>query len=160
MNGMEQHRAALGEAHDMAADHYDKAGQEEKLLDAMGGQLEKLAKLGDQIEMSDMVEAAGNLIASGMDTPSTTQWIGSAPAPNGQALAGWVEQQRQGLEQVRQQFAVQHSLVRHRMGLHALAHLQALSGEGGADPAAGAPSPSPLGAAPSAPSAPANSGAP
>lgn len=113
-----------GELHSAASARFDKVLEVGGQLTAMREQLDRLVNLGDQIEMTAVVEAAGDLTAKGIDPKMLATLLAQAPQ-GGETLAGWIKQLDDKIKGDEQQFAQLATEARHELGVSALHALTA-----------------------------------
>lgn len=112
--------AAMAQSHDHAKALYDRTSQAMEHLHDLGSKLSELGKLGDQVSPSNVIETAGDLVASGRFSPTEMAGYLVDMPPGGQALAGWVQQHLQNNQANLAQVKPMHELARHEMGASAL----------------------------------------
>ena len=59
------------------------------------GELDELRKLGDQVQVEDVIKGAGTMVGAGFSPQALAQMLAQMPTTGGQALEAWVEQQDQ-----------------------------------------------------------------
>jgi len=156
------HLQALDQIHSANKAQFDKLDSSKQTLERVRVQLDQLAKLGDSVTTEDIVKAGGGLVAAGLTPKAVAGLMATLPPGGGQALAGWVQQHEQMLEQQEQQNQQLHQLAAHQMGasaIHALAShaheaqgakAQAQAPQAKAGPPAGPPAQAPNPLLPSA----------
>jgi hypothetical protein len=145
--------AGLDQEHSQASAQHSKISDVGKMLDATRREMDALAAMGDAVTPADVIAGAGKLVAAGADPKALSAMMAGDPASGlppmpsgGEALAAWVKQQDQFVQQKEQQFQPVVAQTRHQMGVSALtllaAHHHDEHGSGG--PATGlATSPAP-----------------
>lgn len=130
-------------AHDSAQALFQHTSMLTKRMEGVGQELDKLVKLGDTVTPEDVIEGVGTLVAKGSDPMQMAGVLADMPA-GGAALSAWVKQHAQQQAMVTQQFAQQHALAQHELGVSALRSLAGHHGElpgAMAHPAFAAPAP-------------------
>ena len=113
-------------------------------------QLDQLAKLGDNVTTEDVIKAGGGLVAAGLTPKAVAGLMATLPQGGGEALAGWVQQHEQMLEQQEQQNQQMHQMAAHQMGVSAIHALASHAHEAQKAQAPQAPKSMPPAAAPAA----------
>jgi hypothetical protein len=144
-------QAALSQAHGQSSAQFDKLANSRKILDGVRKAMDSLVKMGDTIEPDNVIKAAGDLTALGLEPAALAQLLSTMPQAGGPALAAWLQQQDAMATQREQAVDQQHQLAAHQMGvdaLHLLMHdhmVGKMAGQGvlpgSASPAAAAPAP-------------------
>ena len=118
------HLAALDQIHSANKAQFEKLDTSRQTLLKVRAELDKLAKLGDSVTAEDVIKAGGGLVAAGLTPKAVAGLMATLPQGGGEALAGWVQQHEQMLEQQEQQNQQMHQMAAHQMGvsaIHALA---------------------------------------
>lgn len=118
------HLAALDQIHSANKAQFEKIDSSKQTLERVRVQLDQLAKLGDNVTTEDVIKAGGGLVAAGLTPKAVAGLMATLPQGGGEALAGWVQQHEQMLEQQEQQNQQMHQMAAHQMGvsaIHALA---------------------------------------
>ena len=118
------HLAALDQIHSANKEQFEKIDSSKQTLERVRVQLDQLAKLGDNVTTEDVIKAGGGLVAAGLTPKAVAGLMATLPQGGGEALAGWVQQHEQMLEQQEQQNQQMHQMAAHQMGvsaIHALA---------------------------------------
>lgn len=104
--------------------HYDKLQEaQEKLAEARSG-LDSLVKMGDTVDVADVVKVAGRLVAKGLDPTSMVSLLSEMP-DKPEMLVEWLHQHDQQLAQREEDLAKVSLVVRHQMGVEGLRALMA-----------------------------------
>jgi len=134
------HLQAMDQIHSANKAQFDKLDSSKQTLERVRAQLDQLAKLGDSVTAEDIIKAGGGLVAAGLTPKAVAGLMATLPPGGGQALAGWVQQHEQMLEQQEQQNRQLHQLAAHQMGASAIHALASHAHEAqGAKPQAQAP---------------------
>lgn len=144
------HLAALDQIHSANKQQFEKLDSSKQTLERVRAQIDQLAKLGDSVTTEDIIKAGGGLVAAGLTPKAVAGLMATLPQGGGEALAGWVQQHEQVLEQQEQQNKQMHQLAAHQMGvsaIHALAS-HAHEAQGAQAPQASMAKPMPAAAAP------------
>lgn len=112
--------AALEKAHSMAKAMYKQTAKASAHLRSMNKALSGLAKMGDMVTPEEVVEAAGELVATGTHSPTEMATVLADMPQGGQALAAWIDQHLENNENMLGQLAQMHKLAQHEMGASAL----------------------------------------
>ena len=118
------HLAALDQIHSANKAQFEKVDSSRQTLLKVRAELDKLQKLGDSVTTEDVIKAGGGLVAAGLTPKAVAGLMATLPQGGGEALAGWVQQHEQMLDQQEQQNQQMHQLAAHQMGasaIHALA---------------------------------------
>jgi hypothetical protein len=126
---------------------YEAASAAKEKLDAMQHELTQLGKKADVVTGDEVIQAAGRLIAKGLDVTQMASLLADMPSQNGQLLAEWLGSQKAEVDQAQAQFAPVYEVVKHDMGITAL-RLMAHNTMPGAPPAAVTPAPAKPASAP------------
>lgn len=110
--------------HDYVRATYDQLKTTMGYLDHARQALESLASEGDAVQPEQVIKAAGDLVAKGMDPHQMAGLLATMPQGGGEALASWLEQQSAALEAKEQQLSPMMDGVRQHLGISAL-HLLA-----------------------------------
>ena len=145
------HLAALDQIHSANKAQFEKVDSSRQTLLKVRAELDKLAKLGDSVTTEDVIKAGGGLVAAGLTPKAVAGLMATLPQGGGEALAGWVQQHEQMLEQQEQQNQQMHQLAAHQMGASAIHALASHAHEAQAAQAPQAPKSMPPAAAAAAP---------
>jgi len=142
-------QAALQAAHGKSSAMFQQLQQSRKMLDAVRSKLDSLTSKGDVVTPEDVIKAAGDLTAHGLDPKALAQLLSTMPEGGGMGLAAWVQQQDEMAKQ--REMAVDQQLggAAHQQGvdaMHLLMHQhmtspKASSPQPSGQPSAGTPSP-------------------
>ena len=102
---------------------HSKLLESAKRLDVMRAELDSLMKLGDSVEVEEVIEGAGKLVGAGMGADEVAGLLAQMPTQGGEALAGWIKQQDQAVRMGEQQMKQQLKTSAIHRGLTAFAHL-------------------------------------
>jgi hypothetical protein len=75
----------------------------QKRMNVAKSMLDKLKKMGDQVQVEDVIEGAGTMVGAGFSPQALAQMLAQMPTTGGEALQAWVEQQDQRAQQMDQQ---------------------------------------------------------
>jgi hypothetical protein len=111
-------------------------------VDASRRELDTLGKLGDSIEVEDVIKGAGTLVGSGFSPMALASMLSSMPTTGGQALQAWVAQQEQRVSGIEQQMRQQlkDSSIHRGIAAMSMLHIQHIRNQNGA----GRPRPPPM----------------
>lgn len=110
--------------HDFVRSTYDQMKTTMGYLDHARQVLEALASEGDSVQPEQVIKAAGDLVAKGMDPHQIAGLLATMPQGGGEALASWLEQQSAALEAKEQKLSPMMDGIRQHLGISAL-HLLA-----------------------------------
>lgn len=127
--------------------NYSKAMAAEQMLGVARSQLDKLAALGANVSMDDLVKSGAKLVAGGLDPTAVASMLADAPSGSSELLAEWVTQQDLMLHQREAQLKLATRDLKYHMGIAGM-HMLAQ----GTAQSAGALGPQGALTAPSAPS--------
>ena len=144
------HLAALDQIHSANKAQFEKIDSSKQTLERVRVQLDQLAKLGDNVTTEDVIKAGGGLVAAGLTPKAVAGLMATLPQGGGEALAGWVQQHEQMLEQQEQQNQQMHQMAAHQMGVSAIHALASHAHEAQKAQAPQAPKSMPPAAAPAA----------
>jgi hypothetical protein len=71
-----------------------------KRMSVAKNMLDKLKKMGDQVQVEDVIEGAGTMVGAGFSPQALAQLLAQMPTTGGEALQAWVEQQDQRAQQM------------------------------------------------------------
>ena len=151
------HLAALDQIHSGNKAQFEKLDKSRQTLLKVRAELDKLQKLGDSVTTEDVIKAGGGLVAAGLTPKAVAGLMATLPPGGGEALAGWVQQHEQMLDQQEQQNQQMHQLAGHQLAASAVNSLASYAHEakGQKAQAQAQASPPPTAANPLLPSAPA-----
>lgn len=109
---------------------YEKLLQAEKTLGIARAGLDKLASMGENLSMEDLVSEAGKIVAAGVSPGAMANMLADAPQDNSQLLAEWVKRQDMELTQREQQLKLALSVQRQRMGVEGMKMVTQAQGAG------------------------------
>jgi hypothetical protein len=72
--------------------------QSAKRMSSVRTELDALAKLGDQVQVEDVIKGAGTLVGAGFAPAAVAQLLSTMPTTGGEALQAWIEQQDQQVQ--------------------------------------------------------------
>ena len=139
------HLAAMDQIHSANKAQFEKIDSSRQTLLKVRAELDKLQKLGDSVTTEDVIKAGGGLVAAGLTPKAVAGLMATLPQGGGEALAGWVQQHEQMLDQQEQQNQQMHQMAAHQMGVSAIHALASHAHE-----AQAAQAPTPPAAAPAA----------
>jgi hypothetical protein len=122
--------SALQGAHESASAMYKKTGEASDHVETMVGELGDLAKLGPSVTPDDVIDAAGRLAANSASSPHELAAALADMPEGGEALASWVQQHLQRYQQMAQQVAQAHAVIRHETAVSAMRRLAGALGQG------------------------------
>ena len=114
------HLAAMDQIHSANKAQFEKIDSSRQTLAKVRMELDKLQKLGDSVTTEDVIKAGGGLVAAGLTPKAVAGLMATLPQGGGEALAGWVQQHEQMLEQQEQQNQQMHQMAAHQMGVSAI----------------------------------------
>jgi len=114
------HLAAMDQIHSANKAQFEKVDSSRQTLLKVRAELDKLQKLGDSVTTEDVIKAGGGLVAAGLTPKAVAGLMATLPPGGGEALAGWVQQHEQMLDQQEQQNAQLHQLAGHQLAASAL----------------------------------------
>ena len=126
-----EHGQLLASAHQNALAMYGKTSEAMGRFAKIQQGLGKLATLGDSITPEDVIKEAGVLVGHGESPQQLAALMADMPTSSGEALAGWVAQHLQMVQQNVAKMQQVHAGAQHEMGVSAL-HALAADGQGGA----------------------------
>jgi hypothetical protein len=74
--------------------------ESQKRMNAAKSTLDSLVKLGDQVQVEDVIKGAGTMVGAGFSPQALAQMLAQMPTTGGQALEAWVAQQDQRAQQL------------------------------------------------------------
>jgi hypothetical protein len=91
-------------------------------------ELDSLKKLGDQIQVEDVIQGAGTMVGAGFSPTALAQMLAQMPTTGGEALQAWVEQQDQRAQQMDQQLQqkIKSSAIHRGMAAMASLHVHSI----------------------------------
>jgi hypothetical protein len=94
-------------------------------------ELDALKKLGDQVQVEDVIKGAGSMVGAGFSPQVLAQMLSQMPTTGGQALEAWVVQQDERATQMDQQLQqkVLASSVHRGISAMAALHVDHIKGE-------------------------------
>jgi len=72
----------------------------EKRMKVARTMLDSLKKMGDQVQVEDIIHGAGTMVGAGFSPSALAQMLAQMPTTGGEALQAWVEQQDQRAQQM------------------------------------------------------------
>lgn len=88
--------------------------------------LDGLVGMGSAVSEDDVIEAAAHLVAEGLGAQQVTAMLSDMPpGGGGDALAGWLQEKDQQLQERSQMLSQLHESTRHRLGVEGLRTLMA-----------------------------------
>ena len=114
------HLAALDQIHSGNKAQFEKVDSSRQTLLKVRAELDKLQKLGDSVTTEDVIKAGGGLVAAGLTPKAVDGLMATLPPGGGEALAGWVQQHEQMLDQQEQQNQQMHQLAGHQLAASAV----------------------------------------
>ena len=99
--------------------------QSVKRMDSVRRELDALAKLGDQVQVEDVIKGAGTLVGTGFAPAAVAQLLSTMPTTGGEALQAWVEQQDQQVQGAEAQLQKKVTASSIHRGITAMASLHA-----------------------------------
>jgi hypothetical protein len=85
--------------------------------------LDSLKKMGDQVQVEDVITGAGTMVGAGFSPTALAQMLSQMPTTGGEALQAWVEQQDQRAQQMDQQLQQKYKASAIHRGITAMASL-------------------------------------
>jgi hypothetical protein len=141
--GMPNSQDDLDSAHGNAAGWFQHVQKANKEIQTTRKELDKLSALGDSVTPEDVIESAARQVASGRDPVQLATSLADMPQNGGEALATWVKQKDQMVQQAEAHMGMIEPHARHMMGVAALhkliGHQVGTPGDG--EPAMGAATP-------------------
>jgi hypothetical protein len=129
----------IQDAWENAKQQHNQLLQGAKKLDAIRTQLDQLTKLGDTIQVEDVIKGAGTLVGAGQTPAAMAQMLATMPTTGGEALQAWVMQADQKVQAAEQQMAktLAASGIHKAMAAFASLHLKHVKGQLGPQPPMG-----------------------
>lgn len=112
-------QAGIMAAHGQAAAQVGKLKQATAMAGHISGELDTLAAMGDQVTPEDVIKGAGVLVGHGADPMQMATLLADMPQ-GGEALASWLQQHAQQLQQTTAGLQQQLAVARHTAGVAAL----------------------------------------
>jgi hypothetical protein len=125
---VEQH---VGQNWDQAQAQHKQLMAAQKRMSVAKNMLDSLKKLGDQIQVEDVIQGAGTMVGAGFSPQALAQMLAQMPTTGGEALQAWVEQQDQRAQQMDMQLQqkIQASTVHKGITAMAALHVDHIKGE-------------------------------
>jgi hypothetical protein len=100
----------------------------QKRMNVARNMLDKLKKMGDQVQVEDVIEGAGTMVGAGFSPTALAQMLAQMPTTGGEALQAWVEQQDQRARQMDQQLqqSIKSSAIHRGMAAMASLHVHSI----------------------------------
>jgi len=123
------HLQAMDQIHSTNKAQFEKLDASRQTLMKARIEFDKLMKLGDAVTAEDVIKAGGGLVAAGLTPKGVAGLMATLPQGGGEALAGWVQQHEQMLEQQEQQNQQLHQLAGHQLAASAVNSLASYAHE-------------------------------